>query len=68
MNLYYVNRQEQSNGDHEVHVSTCSFLPSPQNQQALGYHNNCFEAVRAAKVYYPRSNGCYWCCRECHTS
>jgi hypothetical protein len=27
MSRYYVNKKAQANGDHEVHVSTCSFLP-----------------------------------------
>lgn len=68
MDYYYVNRQAQVNGDHEVHKQTCAFLPIPSNQLALGFHSNCREAVRAAKVHYYQSNGCYWCSRECHTS
>ena len=26
------------------------------------------EAVREAKKHYNKSNGCYYCCKECHTS
>lgn len=25
---YYVNKNSQSNGDHEVHTRSCSFLPA----------------------------------------
>ena len=68
MALYYVNKQAQSNGDHEVHKSGCSYMPSEENKQYLGSFSNCFEALREAKKYYSQSNGCYYCCRECHTS
>lgn len=37
--FYYVNAQAQSNGDHEVHTSTCAFLPSEHNRSYLG----CFD-------------------------
>ena len=68
MTSYYVNKQAQTNGDHEVHKTGCAFMPSPENRIYLGEFSNCREAVRAAKRHYPQSNGCYYCCRECHTS
>ena len=66
MNLYYVNNKAQNNGDHEVHKSGCSFMPS--DKQYLGYFNNCKDAVKEAKKTYTQSNGCYYCSKECHTS
>ena len=68
MALYYVNKQEQANGDHEVHKSDCSFLPTDKNRQYLGSFTNCHDAVREAKKYYSKSNGCYYCSKECHTT
>ena len=68
MDYYFVNRQAQANGDHEVHKQTCAYLPSSANQLALGFHANCHSAVQAAKAYYWRSNGCYWCSQQCHTT
>ena len=68
MTTYYVNKKAQSNGDHEVHTSTCTYLPSEENKQYLGIFSNCRDAVRKAKEYYRQSNGCYYCSRECHTS
>ena len=65
---YYVNSSTQTNGDHEVHNSGCSYLPDEQNRIHLGYFNNCWDAVSAAKAHYDQVNGCYWCSRECHTS
>jgi len=67
MTLYYVNKQVQDNGDHEVHESTCSWLPKEENRQYLGFFTNCHDAVREAKKYYGQSNGCKHCCPECHT-
>ncbi len=68
MALYYVNKQAQTNGDHEVHKSDCSRMPNEENRKYLGSFSNCSGAVRKAKEYYPKSNGCYYCSRECHTS
>ncbi len=59
MPKYYVNSNAQSNGDHEVHVETCSHLPSVLNRVDLGFHQNCSTAVQAAKKFYTKSNGCY---------
>jgi hypothetical protein len=67
MALYYVNKNAQSNGDHEVHKSACSHMPNENNKLYLGDHSTCASAVREAKKHYSQSNGCYYCCRECHT-
>ena len=68
MATYYVNRQKQQNGDHEVHTQTCRFLPLPANRHPLGEHAGCRSAVIAARAVYPQSNGCIHCSTECHTS
>jgi hypothetical protein len=65
--LYYVNKHPQSNGDHEVHTSSCSYLPGQENRLYLGSFASCGPAVSAAKQIYPRSNGCYYCSNGCHT-
>ncbi len=68
MTHYYVNKNAQSNGDHEVHTLSCSYLPSETNRLYLGTYSTCQEAVKKAKQTYPQSNGCYYCSRICHTS
>ncbi len=68
MTRYYVNKNAQSNGDHEVHRPGCSFMPDAENRIYLGYFSSCHGAVREAKKHYPQSNGCYFCSNECHTS
>jgi len=68
MARYYVNKNAQSNGDHEVHKTGCSWLPAVENRIYLGEFSSCGPAVREAKKYYTQVNGCYYCCPACHTS
>lgn len=65
---YYVNSNQQANGDHEVHKAGCSWMPDKNNRIYLGNFSNCYEAVREAKKHYIKSNGCYYCSNECHTT
>jgi hypothetical protein len=68
MDKYYVNKHAQSNGDHEVHKSGCTYMPLTENRIYLGEFSSCKGAVTEAKKTYTKSNGCYYCSRECHTS
>jgi hypothetical protein len=63
---YYVNKNAQSNGDHEVHTENCNYLPS--DKKDLGDFSNCKDAVTEAKKTYTKPNGCYYCSESCHTS
>lgn len=65
---YYVNRNEQSNGDHEVHKEGCPWLPSISNRIYLGYFRSCYPAVAEARKHYTQVNGCAHCSPACHTS
>ena len=67
MTEYYVNKNAQPNGDHEVHREGCRWLPLPQNRIALGKFYTCHGAVAEARKYYRQVNGDYFCSRECHT-
>ncbi len=64
---YYVNQNAQANGDHEVHQSTCSWIPDEANRLYLGDHPSCAPAVAQARRIYPKSNGCAHCSPDCHT-
>ena len=55
---YYVNKNAQTNGDHEVHESGCRQGAAQSNQLSLGYHASCHGAVAQAKQTYPTANGC----------
>lgn len=67
MASYYVNKNAQANGDHEVHVSGCTYMPSSENRLYLGDFQSCHPAVLVAKRHYSKVNGCYYCCNVCHT-
>ena len=72
MARYIINKNQQSNGDHEIHnaIIGCSHMPDSENQIDLGYHNSCHEAVAYAKQQWPehKINGCYFCTKDCHTT
>lgn len=64
---YYVNKNPQANGDHEVHDSSCSRLPLQDNRLYLGDFSACAPAVAEAKRTYRKANGCFYCSPSCHT-
>jgi len=68
MDSYYVNKNAQPNGDHEVHKESCIFLPETGNRIYLGYFSTCQEAVKEARKYYNQVDGCYFCSPACHKS
>jgi len=68
MDHYYVNKNAQSNGDHEVHKENCDYLPNSSNRIYLGYYINCSEALKKAKEYFIQVDGCYFCSPECNKS
>ncbi len=68
MARYYVNKNAQPNGDHEVHKFECSFLPQVENRIYLGDFASCAPAVTEARKHYRQVNGCYFCAKPCHTS
>lgn len=65
---YYVNKLTTGNPNynHEVHKSTCYYMPSLANREYLGYFNSCNEAIKEAKKRYTNVDGCAICCPECH--
>lgn len=71
MNFYYMNNNQQPNGDFEVHQFNCLHGARQENRLNLGYFNNGVAAVAAAKQKYPhvanRINGCYYCSPESNT-
>ncbi|ENP7383869.1 hypothetical protein ACEC18_004484 [Vibrio parahaemolyticus] len=67
MARYYVNKNAQANGDHEVHKQGCAWMPDEANRLYLGDFATCRSAVTEAKKTYPKSNGCFYCSKECHT-
>lgn len=67
MASYYVNKNAQSTGEHEVHRSGCSWMPETQNRIYLGQFNTCGPAKTEAKKHYDNVDGCAHCSPNCHT-
>ena len=67
MSAYYVNKNSQSNGDHEIHVLGCSYFPKKENAEYLGNFTYCDFAILEAKKKYDQVNGCFYRSKECHT-
>jgi len=68
MERYYVNRDEQSNGNHEIHIETCSCIESMDNKEDLGTFYSCQSALQEALRRGYDANGCALCCPDCYTS
>ena len=65
---FYVNKNAQTSGQHEVHRATCSWLPDAENRLYLGDFTTSAQAIREAKRYYANVDGCAYCCSESHNS
>lgn len=63
---FYVNKNAQSKGEHEVHRWNCGYLPNIENRLYLGDFATSQQAVREAKKYYTIVDGCAYCCPESH--
>mgnify|MGYP001041311405 CR=1 FL=1 len=66
---YYLNKQEQPEGEHEVHASDCKYFPAKKNAEYLGEFEDSLPAVVLASHLHPNwsVNGCRHCCRESDT-
>lgn len=64
---YYVSKKTQSDGYHEVHTYNCTQGPDSDNRTYVGDYSSCKPAVREAKKHYQKSDGCYYCSKNCHT-
>lgn len=68
MSHYCADRNKSSKGSHEVHESSCGYLPQAGDRLELGIHPNCQSAVVAAKRVYAQSTGCSICCPDCQSA
>ena len=65
---FYVNKNEQWTGEHEVHRADCAWLPNAANRIYLGEFYTSQAAVQEARKYYNCVDGCEHCCPESHTT
>jgi hypothetical protein len=66
MNSYFLDKNEKEGGEHQVHLSTCLYLPDQSQLIHLGYFATCDDVLEAAKKHYPRIDGCSNCCKKIH--
>lgn len=66
-NSFYINKNAQPTGEHEIHKFGCSYLPSDENRVFLGYFDSFEDANQAAiKAGFSNVDGCAFCCPEGH--
>ncbi|QSH40690.1 hypothetical protein P0136_11960 [Lentisphaerota bacterium ZTH] len=66
MDVYIVNKIAQETGEHEIHKTSCNFLPGVEERTPIGIFETCHEAIGKAKEFYDNVDGCKYCCPECH--
>ncbi|MCB9805805.1 hypothetical protein H6775_01430 [Candidatus Nomurabacteria bacterium] len=74
-NTYILNQNKQdsdSGNNYELHnQDTCEHLPALYNRLPVGVFKDCQSAKAEAKRKYPYMSkdidGCFYCCRSCHT-
>jgi hypothetical protein len=70
MAYYYVNRNAQPDGYHEVHNGdvNCPHPPLLENRVKIGYYASCADALAACRQTNPDLliDGCAYC-TNCHT-
>ena len=64
MEKYYVNRNAQSGGEHEVHKEGCDWMPDTPIY--LGILRRLLGGDKKGENLFPDVDGCYWCCNESH--
>ena len=64
--IYYVNKNAQPTGEHEIHREGCPYMVLINETIYLGEYASCIDALRAAQRIYSNVDGCFYCCRGCH--
>lgn len=59
---YYVNKQANAQGQHDLHSEFCGFLPTTAKRIYLGDFSNCSEAESRATKLLGQINKCLHCC------
>ncbi len=67
MPYFYINKNAQETGEHEIHKSPCNWMPSENNKISLGWFNTFGEAKMEALKHFDNVDGCIHCCPEGHT-
>jgi len=66
MYQYYVSKNKQEIGKHEVHREGCEKMPIEKVE--VGQHHECAPAIKQAEKMGYSSTGCAECSLECRES
>lgn len=66
---FYINKNEQKTGEHEVHKNGCLYLLLMTSKEYLGSHTSSHSAILKVMSLHPLwiIDGCATCCPESHT-
>ncbi len=67
MFYYFIDKNIQISGKHEVHKNDCEFLPDTSSREYLGYFIDCQEAINIAYEKYDNVEACKNCIPECRS-
>jgi len=62
MESYYVNKERQDDGQHEVHKEWCIDVPPPEHQLLLGSFRDEQSALEEANFFFGKVTACTKCC------
>lgn len=66
MNKFFINKNAQPSGEHEVHREDCPWMFFIKETIYLGEFSSCADALCAAQRFYSNVDGCKRCCPKCH--
>jgi hypothetical protein len=64
MNKYYLENDENTNGEHEIHMISCNYKSKIDNLIFIGLFTECKYALLEAQEIFKRVNGCSFCCNS----
>lgn len=68
MPYYVLEYETNKDGERHIHIENeeCYRLPGKENRLALGFHENCYLALKKANKLYDNVNACFNCCMDCY--
>lgn len=69
MAYYWYNDNTDIRGNHEVHKSSCKYMPDYRNASFIGEFEWDFQVMKEARKWEPskKFDGCYFCMPSEHT-
>ena len=68
MYSYFISKEKNGAGKHELHASVCYKLPDPGKRIYIGEFEDCVQAMRLAESMIRSMDGCPLCSPRCHSA